>query len=152
MEEQVLWNYSLSHYALPGVADCCLRLQDDCGADVNLLLAAGWLASLGRPLEEALLGDLAEISERWQRQYLVPLREARCSLKPLDQGLYEQAKALELAVERKLQDALYERCQGLQGGRPAEGLVRANLESYLSSLGRSGWQADAELLIAGLEQ
>ena len=32
------WQFSEQHYARPGVADVCLQLQDDYGANVNLLL------------------------------------------------------------------------------------------------------------------
>jgi hypothetical protein len=48
-----LWVFSLQRYQQPGVAQACLEAQDRCGADVNLLLYAAWLASHGQALSPA---------------------------------------------------------------------------------------------------
>ena len=43
-----LWDFASRCYAQPGVAENCLAAQDSVGADVNLLLAAAWLAARGQ--------------------------------------------------------------------------------------------------------
>jgi len=40
------WDFSLAVYRRPGVAAACLRLQDEAGVDVNLLLYFCWLATV----------------------------------------------------------------------------------------------------------
>ena len=32
------WDFSLAFYALPGVADACLELQERCSVDVKVML------------------------------------------------------------------------------------------------------------------
>ena len=44
------WQFSLAFYRQPGVADACIRLQEEAGVDVNLLLFLLWQASLKRGL------------------------------------------------------------------------------------------------------
>ena len=36
------WRFSLRLYRLPGVAEACIKLQEESGADVNLLLFLLW--------------------------------------------------------------------------------------------------------------
>ena len=40
-----LWDFSLEVYGRPKVAETCLRLQDEFGVDVPVLLFAAWLAA-----------------------------------------------------------------------------------------------------------
>ena len=47
------WDFSLAFYAMPGVADACLQLQDGCGADVNVLLFLLYRARDGYMLSAA---------------------------------------------------------------------------------------------------
>ena len=44
------WEFSLAFYCKPQVAQALLALQDRRDADVNMLLAICWLASLGYEL------------------------------------------------------------------------------------------------------
>ena len=48
------WRFSLRVYRAAGVQQACLALQEDCGADVNLLLLCGWLVQSTRPLIERI--------------------------------------------------------------------------------------------------
>ena len=41
------WDYSLKTYNRPHVGKACLRLQEEAGADVNLVLLCLWLAARG---------------------------------------------------------------------------------------------------------
>src|SRR5215212_2522385 len=75
------WHFSLALYRAPGVADNCLRLQDEVGVDVNLLFFLLWNASLKRQLSAA---DVQAVDSRvagWRRTAVVPLREIRRALK-----------------------------------------------------------------------
>jgi len=71
------WNYSLKLYAVAAVADACLSLQERAGADVNLLLFCCWRGSLGHALGKPFLRKAMAAVADWQRQVIVPLRQAR---------------------------------------------------------------------------
>ena len=43
-EESPFWRFSLRFYSRPGVASACLALQDEAGADVNVMLFLLFLA------------------------------------------------------------------------------------------------------------
>ena len=106
-DDDLLWPFSLRIYAVPGVADACLALQEACGLDVNLLLWCGWRAAMGGGA-----GDAAELcvamgrSARWQTEIVGPLRSVRRALKPravedADAAvLRDEVKRLELDAER----------------------------------------------------
>ena len=67
-----LWDWTLAAYAQPGVADACLRLQDQHGQNTSLLLWAVWAEAadadqLGRALD--LFGlDWAAV-KRWGEDF-----------------------------------------------------------------------------------
>lgn len=125
------WSFALAHYARPGVAEICLQLQDAHGADVNLLLLGLWLETLRLAWHDGDLDRLEAIAREW-RQSLAPLRQARRALKHLPdaEALYAQAKSLELAVERAVQQRLLRDWQ--PSGRPPE--KGGNLPRYLARL------------------
>jgi uncharacterized protein (TIGR02444 family) len=76
-----LWDFSLLHYARTGVADTCLRLQDEHGVNVNLLLWCVWLEQCGLPLDAARLRSAQMRIERWDEHYVLPLRQLRRQMK-----------------------------------------------------------------------
>lgn len=101
-----LWAYALSLYGRHGVAEACLTLQDEAGADVCELLWACWLFQRGlRPAEDVEV-HLVEV-RGWQARYTRPLRAQRRELKPLavhDENvaqLRETIKQAELLAERE---------------------------------------------------
>ena len=104
------WDYSLSVYSNPGVADACLSAQDECGLDVNLVLYAGWLSLSGRVLTEEHLALLEAAVVEWRERAVVPLRSLRRDLTTLPGAgaLREQIKALELSAERAQQDIMWQ--------------------------------------------
>lgn len=146
-----LWDFALHCYRRPGVADYCLALQDRCGADVNLLLAAAWLAAQGRRWSADDLYALTASTAEWREQGVLPLRAVRRYLQRNDAGaaLYEQAKALELAAERVqlqiIEHALHERAPAAEAGSP----LAANLQLYAGSAG-FGSAPELAALIAAL--
>lgn len=81
IQQNPLWGFALDFYARPGVSQRLLRLQDDAGMDVCVLLWRLWLNHYGlaptAPAEQALAGVAA-----WQRDYTRPLRDRRRWLKP----------------------------------------------------------------------
>ncbi|MCX4246808.1 TIGR02444 family protein [Paraliomyxa miuraensis] len=100
-----LWRFAVRTYALPGVAPLCLRLQDEHGVDVDVVLGLLWLAERGVELDEAsltaMLDAAAPVHARVEQ--LRVLRRAVSSDREHDprwQSTYEHLKAAELAAER----------------------------------------------------
>tara|TARA_R110000764_G_C10867179_1_gene367369 strand:- start:8 stop:514 length:507 start_codon:yes stop_codon:yes gene_type:complete len=96
-----LRSWALDCYAQPGIAPALLALQDECAQDVLLLLAVTWLWSQGRRVPGQSLAWLVSQHSPWQQQIIDPLRLVRRRLKQdsVTQGLYQQAKRLELDAE-----------------------------------------------------
>jgi uncharacterized protein (TIGR02444 family) len=92
-------------YAIPGVGALCLRLQDEHGLDVDVLLAILWQAWRGAAIDDAaldaLLATVAPVRSRVRE-----LRALRLDVgsdrvaEPRWQETYEHLKAAELAAER----------------------------------------------------
>ena len=103
------WDYSLFVYDAPGVAAACLSAQDDWGLDVNVVLYAGWLASMGRELTAEHLEGVDGAVVGWRIRAVEPLRRLRRDLKTLPGAdeLRQQVKALELSAERRQQDVMW---------------------------------------------
>lgn len=100
-----LWPFAVHAYALPGVAAQCLRLQDEHGLDVDVLLAILWQASRRAALDDAALARLLAATAPVHARVL-ELRALRRTLaderarEPRWQEAYEHLKAAELAAER----------------------------------------------------
>ena len=75
------WDFSLRFYARPGVAAACLDLQDEAGADVNVVLYLLFLASQGRQLAQTEVAEIDNLVAVWREQVVRPLRSARRHLK-----------------------------------------------------------------------
>jgi uncharacterized protein (TIGR02444 family) len=138
------WEFSLAVYAVPGVADECLALQDRHGLDVNIALLCCWYGWSGRgPLTaEEIAAAEARVAD-WTRNIVVPLRSVRRALKPLPApaavAIRDSVKRLELDAEREEQRLLVERVPD-PARTPSSladplGDARANLMSYLSTHG-----------------
>ncbi len=139
LPDHPFWNYSLRLYARPGVSEACLRLQDEHGLDVNLVLFCIWagLAGPGRLTRDELNAAIARGSQ-WQTNVVEPIRTIRRTLKQDALGADEElvaffrprAQALELDgehVEQLLLASLVPLERGAQGRDAAEG----NLREYL---------------------
>ena len=100
-----LWQYACQVYSQAGVEAALLTLQDDHGADINLILQALWLASEGRAWTEACIPTNYD---QWMKEQVLPLRLMRRSLKvdwvenkgPQYEGFRQQVKKLELKAEQ----------------------------------------------------
>lgn len=117
-----LWDWTLAAYGQPGVAEACLRLQDEHGQNTSLLLWAVW-AEASDPV---LLARAVDVTRRWDALALTPVRAVRRALKPSFAGVTDQArealredvKAVELHAERVLMESL-EPMAAHKGGTPA---------------------------------
>lgn len=99
-----LWPFAVHVYALPGVSGLCLRLQDEHGLDVDVLLTILWRACQGVAVDDAALDRLlaAAAPVRPRLQELRALRRAVGSdraQEPRWRETYEHLKAAELAAE-----------------------------------------------------
>lgn len=153
------WRFSLRFYRRPGVADACLRLQDEAGADVNLLLFLLWLASSRRSLSGTEIEAVEHKVAPWREQVVIPLRAIRRTIKtppaaiaPAAAETYRsKVKALELEAERLQQEALYDLAQRALVGHAApspEAAARANIAAY-QGMSQRPFPADAvETIVA----
>lgn len=113
LEEQS-WAFALRIYAEPGVAEACLRLQNEAGVDVILLLMVAFAGSRGIPLSPSDIGQMDEACRPWRQQIVQPLRALRVALKSgpspapsaATERLRSQIKASELHAERLANDVL----------------------------------------------
>jgi uncharacterized protein (TIGR02444 family) len=135
------WRFSLRFYRQPAVEAACLTLQDEAGADVNVLLFLLWCATLQRRLSATEIGDLNRDCEAWGRAAVIPLRELRRALKtpppliaaPEAEVFRSKIKAVELEAERLQQDAMYQRMQSAQLGEEVQSptaAAAANIAAY----------------------
>src|SRR5204863_9624677 len=80
-EESPFWRFSLRFYSRPSVAAACLALQDEAGADVNLMLFLLFLAEHKRQVAREDIARLDGTVSAWRDRVVKPLRELRRVLK-----------------------------------------------------------------------
>lgn len=132
----------------------CLALQDRHRADVNLLLLAFWLGTMGHRLDPATGRHLARLGAHWQRPLVTPLRLVRRRLKqrrgspelpwPVAIELWRGRLAeVELALEQ-VEQLLLERAVGtIHCGEPEGAVAHENLRA----LGLGGLIGTAEVAL-----
>ncbi len=146
------WSFSLRIYARPDVPPACLALQDEGGADVNLVLFLLYLADCGRMLDDESVAALDLATRDWREQVVKPLRGVRRTLKDdvgafaADQtaGLRSDVKRLELAAEKLQQFTLESIAPPDTAGTAATSrrlAAATHLASYASRCGN--WPEDA---------
>jgi len=104
------WDWAVKVYDGEGVAEACLRLQDEDGQNVPLLLWAIWLACEGLAVNESQARKAADLARNWSNELIAPLRLLRRRLKTeLSTGdealrlpLREKIKTIELEAEHAL--------------------------------------------------
>ena len=113
------WDFSVSAYRKPGVADACLALQDRHGLDVNVLLFCCWFGRTRGVVDGPLWDRVLAFSEAWADNVVRPLRAARtwmkytgCTRPGLSNdecmGLREEIKRIELKAEQLQERTLEE--------------------------------------------
>lgn len=149
------WDYSLSIYGKPGVADACVFLQDRYGLDVNIMLFCIWFASSGRgPLDGKDIDDCVRRTGDWRGQVIEPLRSIRRACRDQPLGVPEfllqifrpLMRDIELHAEHVEQLVLAETVRD----RPAEdvaGDVRVNdaEQSLFAYVRGAGLERDASI-------
>jgi uncharacterized protein (TIGR02444 family) len=158
------WTFALAFYRQPGVADACLALQNDFGADVVMLIGLCWLAGRdGSAPDAAAIARLDAALGDWRTTVIAPLRALRQTLKPRLARLpptaaaaRERIKDAELASERVAFDLFERAADGLVSGPPGdspEATARMALDRYLAGRGGADgaeMQALADRLSTGL--
>ena len=138
-----LWRFALEFYALPGVAEACLTLQDEAQIDVIQLLTAIYAdLVLRQPLSSKDVAELGRQAVEWRSATVLPLRDIRRFLKPERDGfpeerhlLREKVKAAELLAEQ-IQLAITERW--LSRREPGPGLPAQEVFALLMQEDVSG--------------
>ena len=129
-----LWTWALETYALDGVPEACLALQDEHGQNTPFLLWAIWAETA----DPDLLARAAAASRAWDAVAVKPLRAVRRALKaaqpPIDddarEALREDVKAAELHAERVLLETLAEMSGHQKGGAHALDALRAAAQAW----------------------
>jgi uncharacterized protein (TIGR02444 family) len=147
------WRFSLQFYRQPGVAQACIELQEEAGADVNLLLFLLWHAAQRRRLSARDVERLDQKIAAWRNLAVIPLRAVRRALKSppglVEAGTAEafrtRIKAVELEAERLQQEAMYDLVRDSLLGETVPSVAdaaRANVAAY-EGMCRSGFAAPA---------
>jgi len=137
-----LWPFATGFYARPGVEPILLRLQDEHGVDILLLIALLYAGRRGIALADSDVQDLVAQSEAWRSKAILPLRAARRGLKspagarpdPEQEELRIQIKSAELAAERLLIRRLEALLPPEYPPVAARQAIAANLGAYLNTL------------------
>lgn len=135
---------------MEGIAELCLHLQDEHGADVNMLLFACWYGATRGPLDETLLREAHAFSATWSGELTWRLRESRRwmkqnppeaaddNLRAQFQLLREQIKKLELEAEQfqenMLEFLVSSPARSLPAGEQRK-RMRQNLHHYCRHIG-----------------
>jgi uncharacterized protein (TIGR02444 family) len=140
------WRFSVKFYAVPGVADACIELQDRARVDVNILFFLLWNATQKRALNATEVTEVERIIGGWRDMAVVPIRNVRRALKSpppvmapdVAEGFRTRIKAVELEAERLQQEALYDLARsgrfGQAVGSPTEA-ARISVSAYQGVLG-----------------
>ena len=140
------WQFSIKFYAVPGVADACIALQDQANVDVNILFFLLWNATQGRTYKKADVAEVERLIGAWRDMTVVPIRNVRRALKwppevmepAAAESLRTRIKAVELEAERLQQEALYELAQSSRLGQPSASPAKAaktSVDGYQGVIG-----------------
>jgi len=136
------WQFSLALYQRPQVQRACLDLQDDGGADVNIVLYLLFAASEGRRLSEASILALDCHVAPWRETVVRPLRQVRRRLKEIlaepDVGATDDISSLrsnikgnELIAEKIQQQTIFEFGRTVAAEQaPWHEAAQINLQNY----------------------
>lgn len=140
------WRYSARLYGKPGISEKCLRLQDDAGIDINLMLFCCWIGfRAGKTLHTEEIRALLEVTRDWREGAIKPIRRLRRELKGLTartEGsgfVYDAIKHCELDAEKVKQRLLIRAAGTIEiiGAEPIDAAetALANIERYFALQG-----------------
>ena len=161
VDDSPFWRFSLRFYARSKIAAACLAMQDEAGADVNLLLFLLFLADHKRQISRQELERLDHAVAAWRGEVVKPLRALRRALKSgigkvpnaVSETFRAQIKRLELESERIEQHEL-EAMDSASLGTAAQSrsaAAQANVAAYEAYLGSFPAEARATIL-AGFDE
>ena len=116
-EIEGFWDFSVRTYRTEGVPDACLALQNEYGADVNMLLYCAWVGAVLGPFDGQLFAAASGFSRDWADNVVIPLRSARtwmkhtgCTADPVPttecMKLRDKIKSVEFGAEKMQQEVL----------------------------------------------
>ena len=140
------WRFSVKFYAVPGVAEACIELQDKAKVDVNILFFLLWNATEKRALNATDVAEVERTIGGWREMAVVPIRNIRRALKSpppvmspdVAEGFRTRVKAVELEAERLQQEALFDLAQSGRFGQPVGSPIEAariSVSAYQGVLG-----------------
>lgn len=138
------WRYALAVYGQEGVSDACLRLQDEAGVDVNVLLTALHTARLtGSAVTEADIAAADAAIAAWRDDIVTALRTIRRRLKEgpapapsrLTETLRTAVKQAELRAEQ-IEMAVLARHFAARVARPVENPPQAGRDGGAEEIAR----------------
>lgn len=136
----LFWDFSTHLYNQDGVADACLRLQDEFNIDVNLILFCYWYGSCFGKIESHQFQKVIGFSIQWRKQVVQPLRNVRRWMKQNSQttgqldNLRERIKSNELAAEKYQQEQIENLIISTGSGKKivqTNQCIKSNLEELL---------------------
>lgn len=163
---ETFWDFSVRTYHCEGVPAACLALQNQYGADVNVLLFCCWVGATRGEFETDSYESVMAFAHHWVKNVVRPLRGARTWMKlngcpdqhQVDDqftNLRERIKAVELEAEHLQQDLMQSLLDkipatGLDGDRQINAAVY-NLRHYCTAQD-IGWAADIQQYLAVILQ
>ena len=129
MSGEPFWEFSLAFHARPGASAACLALQDEFGADVDMVLFALWSARLGCALSAAELDAVDAAIAAWRQSVVQPIRAARRACRPGPPGAFDAAAPEALRKQLLGAELAAERLQhgAMQALAPAPGTADADV-------------------------
>lgn len=145
-DDTEIWAFVNGVYAASGIEKVCLKLQDEFGADVVMVLFLVWLGLGGKAVNRRELEALREIAVQWQQAVIGPQRRVRRQLKKLKgrkaEEIYASAKSSELAGERRELAGLLNTALSwgfaFELGAGSKKAAKANLRSYFEAANTPG--------------
>lgn len=161
------WQFALGVYGKPGVAECCLSLQDRYGVDINVLLMALFSAHVrDAALDDGALSDIDRAVRAWRDEVVRPLRSIRRRLKHgptpapnmATESLRTAVKDVELHAEQIEMAVIANRLENRSAGageRPAPKEVISQVVTYYRRVGRhaapAGFDPATDIATSALE-
>jgi len=137
-----LWAFTMERYARPGVQHAAITLQEQLGADVNLLFYCAWHAASGQGLLDAADFESVETQiVHWREEITLPLRRLRTIIKNdpnlagLEDAMDVRGKILgaEIESERVAQIAIESMARPPKAAEESslKEIAESNLRAYL---------------------
>lgn len=129
--DKTFWDYAVKLYGKSGVADICLRLQDELSLNVNLILLLCYAEQQRLQLSGEDIDKLVQSIDKWHLEYTKPLRAIRRRLALDDranpqakQSIFDAEMSLE-KIEQRILVGVYNQLNLSQSDKPQ------NLQRYI---------------------